>query len=75
MPGLEVRQMISRVRGDVLTATYESGDLGLSDPAKASELRMQAQCVDPRSADQSPLPMLRQGPLASHAPFPSIAVM
>jgi hypothetical protein len=53
----------------LLAAMYESGYLGQPDPVKASELRMQAQRVDPNSADQPPLPMLRQTPLASHSPI------
>lgn len=52
----------------LLAAMYESGYLGPPDPAKASELRLQAQRVDPTSPDQPPLPMLRQTPIAHAAP-------
>ena len=54
----------------LLAAMYESGYLGPPDPAKASDLRLQAQRVDPGSADQPPLPMFRQPPAVTAHAFP-----
>ena len=50
-----------------LANMYESGYLGPPNPAKASELRLQAERVDPNSLPPSPehLPMLRQTASAS----------
>jgi tetratricopeptide (TPR) repeat protein len=49
-----------------LANMYEAGYLGKPDPGKASELRLQAQRVDPESQDPVPahLAMLRQTPIA-----------
>jgi hypothetical protein len=53
-----------------LANMYESGFLGPPNPAKASELRLQAERVDPDSPPPSPehLPMLHQTAAASAAP-------
>jgi hypothetical protein len=50
----------------LLANMYESGYLGPPDPAKAGELRLRAQQVDPGSRDPMPahLPMLQQTPAA-----------
>ena len=50
-----------------LANMYEGGYLGPPDPAKAAELRLRAQKVDPYSVEATPLPLLRQSPAITPA--------
>jgi uncharacterized protein len=56
-----------------LANMYENGYLGLPDAAKAAELRLRAQEIDPGSPDPSPLSMLQKASAATTPQNTSIA--